>query len=374
MLGAAKLGAAKLGAAKLGAAKKALIGGVAVAAALGSTTASAQEYELRMAIIASKNSIYYEDLARPFADLVNEMTGGKVEIQIVPAGTVGSVLKLHSAVEDGLVDMAQTTPIFLGTEDPVNAMVASFPTGLGVDSYLPWLYHGGGRELWQEHRREQMGMHALVTGLGPSEFFAHSKKAIRNAEDLKGTKFRALGNWAAIMKDNYEVSPTVVAGSEIYGLLEKGGIGLAEYSIPSENQKLGLHEVAEYIIYPGVHAPAWAFETVMMTDTWEQLPKDIQEKMTLAAELTTHRSLDKMIVRDLKAVDELQQGNNEFVRLEDSFIKTARADSRAWAMEQAREAEKNGYDLPMELAKSIFAFQDHWRENSKYLVMDHQER
>lgn len=356
----------------LGARGKSIAAAVTMACSFGATAESA-EYDLNMAIIASENSIYYEDMAKPFADLVAQMTNDRVNINIMPAGTVGSVLKLHETVQDGLVDMAQVTPIFLGTSDPVNAMVASFPTGLGVDSYLPWLYHGGGLELWQEHRREQMGMHALVSALGPSELFAHANDPIRTTEDLKGKKFRALGNWASILEENYDVSPTVVAGSEIYGMLEKGGIDLAEYSIPSENQKIGFHEVAEYIIYPGIQAPAWAFETVMLTETWEELPEDIQSQMALAAELNTHRSLDKMIVRDLEAMKELQAGGNEIIRLDDDFIADVQEKSRAWAMEKAQAEEEEGNDLPKRLANSIFEFQDYWRANSNYLVMDHRE-
>jgi TRAP-type mannitol/chloroaromatic compound transport system substrate-binding protein len=353
------------------------VASVAVAGAVGFGAwvgqADAAEYDLRMAIISSENSIYYQDMAKPFADLVSQLTDGRVEIEILPAGTIGSVLKLHDAVSDGLIDMAQTTPIFLGTSDLVNAMVASFPTGLGVDSYLPWLYEAGGLELWQEHRREQMGMHALVSALGPSEFFAHANEPIRNAADLEGKKFRTLGNWAAIVEENYGVSPTVVAGSEIYGMLEKGGIDMAEYSIPSENQKIGFQEVAKYIIYPGIQAPAWAFETVMLTETWESLPEDIRAKMELAAELNTHRSLQAMIARDLKAMEDLQAGGNEFVRLDDAFMADAQEKSRAWAMKLAEEAAAEGNDLPMRLAKSVFDFQDYWRANGRYLVMDHRE-
>ncbi|SDE20297.1 TRAP transporter substrate-binding protein DctP [Rhodospira trueperi] len=346
---------------------------VAGALAMGAAALPAQaaDFEFRMAIISSENSIYYQDMAKPFADLVADLTDGRVAIEILPAGTVGSVLKLHDAVSDGLIDMAQTTPIFLGTSDLVNAMVASFPTGLGVDSYLPWLYEGGGLELWQEHRREKMGMHALVTSLGPSEFFAHANEPIRNADDLEGKKFRTLGNWAAIVEENYGASPTVVAGSEIYGMLEKGGIDMAEYSIPSENAKIGFHEVAKYIIYPGIQAPSWAFETVMLTETWDSLPEDIQRKMELAAELTTYRSLNAMITRDLETMEELQAGGNEFVRLDEAFMEDAQEKSRAWAMRLAEEAAASGDDLPMRLAESVFSFQDHWRANSKYLVIDH---
>jgi hypothetical protein len=40
-------------------------------------------------------------------------------------------------------------------------------------------------------------------------------------------------------------------------------------------------------------------------------------------------------------------------------------------MRLAEEAAANGDDLPMRLAESVFTFQDQWRANSKYLVIDH---
>lgn len=346
-----------------------MISGIALACAMG-TAASAQDFRFSMAIIAGENSVYYEDIARPFADLVAQMTDGRVEIDILTAGTVGSVLRLHEAVQDGLVDMAQTTPIFLGTADPVDAIIASFPTGLGVDSYLPWLYFAGGEELWREHRRERMGLEALVTGLGPSELFAHSNVPVRNADDLQGLRFRALGNWAAILQEFYGVSPTVVAGSEIYGMLERGGLDLAEFSTPNENLKVGFHEVARYIVYPGFHAPAWAFETVMLPETWEALPEDIQAQMELAAELVTYRSLGRMMVDDLDAMAEFESMGNEIIRLDEEFVHGAREKSREWARREAERASDGDYDLPLRLVDSVFSFQDHWRAHSYYMVTD----
>ena len=99
--------------------RPALVAG-ALAVGAAALPAHAAEYEFRMAIISSENSIYYNDMAKPFADLVADLTDGRVAIEILPAGTVGSVLKLHDAVSDGLIDMAQTTPIFLGSKEAID--------------------------------------------------------------------------------------------------------------------------------------------------------------------------------------------------------------------------------------------------------------
>ena len=247
------------------------------------------------------------------------------------------------------------------------------PTGLGTDSLLAWIYAGGGQELLKGHRAETMGIYSIVVGSGPSELFAHSHVPIRTVADLKNRKYRTLGNWAAVVKTKFGASPTTVPGSEIYGMLEKKGIDLAEYSMPSENLSRGFNEVAKYIIYPGIHAGAWAFETVMTLDNWSKLPKDIQLAMEVAGKIVTHESMMNIVQADFDAMVKLQAGSNEWIELSDEFKKAAEEGAREWAEEVSAKAKAEGNMWPEKVAKSIFAFQDKWRVNSKYMVVDHRD-
>lgn len=347
---------------------------VSIATLLAAGQAAAQQIKWRMATIDTETGVYFTNIAKPFAEWVDRLTSGRMKIDPLPAGTVGNIFKLHEAVEDGLVEMANWPPVFLGTADPTNAMIATFPTGLGTDSFLAWLYVGGGADLWVRHRRETMKMHAFVLGSGPSEWFAHSHVPIRTVEDLKGVKFRTLGNWAAIIKDRFGAAPTTVPGAEIYGMLEKKGIDAAEYSMPSENFAKGYHEIAKYVIYPGIHAPAWAFEGLIKLETWEKLPPDIKVAMEAAARIVTHESMLKIIDADLDAVGKIMAGGrNEIIRLSDEFQAEARKAARGWAMDAAAKAAAAGNPWPKRVADSLFAFQDRWIANSKYLVVDHRD-
>jgi len=345
----------------------------ATALALVGGSAGAQEYHWRMATIDQETGVYFSQIAEPFAEWVERLTGGRMIIEPLPAGTVGNIFKLHEAVEDGLVEMANIPPTFLGNEDPVNAMIGLFPTGLGADSYLAWLYKGGGKELWEQHRHETMDMHPLIVGAGPSEWFAHSHVPIESVEDLRGLKYRTLGNWAAIVADKFGAAAMTTPGTEVYGMLEKRGLDLAEYSMPSENLARGYHEIAKYVIYPGIHAPGWAFEALITLDNWNALPEDIQHAMEAAARIATHDSYYAITTADLEAVAKLKGGNNEFIRLSDEFIDEARAAAREWAYEQAEMAKAEGNPWPERVIESIVEFQDFWRENSFYLVVDHQD-
>ncbi|MDE0993989.1 MAG: TRAP transporter substrate-binding protein DctP [Rhodospirillales bacterium] len=338
-----------------------------------STAASvqAQEYKWRIATFDGETGAYWNNFLVPFVDNVEKLTNGRMVLEPIPGGTLGSIFKIYEQVDDGLVEMAMMPPTFLGTEDMTNATILAFPTGLGVDSLLPWIYEGGGQDILKAHRAERMDMHAFVLGVGPTEIFAHSRKSIKETSDLAGLKYRTLGNWAAIVQEFFDGAPTTVPGAEIYGMLEKGGLDLTEYSTPSENMKRGYHEVADYIIYPGVHANAWGFEGVVKIDKWNELPADIQQSIEVAAQLATYTGFNKFIIDDLNAMQKLQQGDNTFVRLSDDFIAETRAAARTWALREAGKAEADGNPYPMQIYNSVTEFQDLWIENSKYMGMDY---
>lgn len=341
-----------------------------VLAAATVASAQAPQWTFRMATIAPKTAVYNTDLSIPFAEKVALLTDGKVKIEVFEGGVLAPIFKVYEAVEDGRADMTNAPSSFLGGKDATNFIITSFPTGLGVDSLLAWLYQGGGQDMLTQHRRETMKMHSLIMGAGPSEIFAHSHKPIRTVEDMKGTKFRTLGNWAAIIKDAFDASPTVVPGSELYGMLEKKGIDAMEYSMPSENKAQGYQEVAKYIIMPGIHAGAWSFEVVMKAEKWDALPKDIQAKISLAAKLQTYESMQSIIMKDFAALEELRKGKNEFIFLDETFKRKAKEAARKWAVDAAAKAKGEGNMWPEKVAKSVFDFQDRWEKLSPYLVND----
>lgn len=335
------------------------------------TTVQAQEYKWRIATFDGETGAYWNNFLVPFVENVKKLTGGRMILEPLPGGTLGSIFKIYEQVDDGLVEMAMMPPTFLGNEDMTNATILAFPTGLGVDSLLPWIYEAGGQDILKAHRKERMGMHAFVLGVGPTEIFAHSRVKIQETKDLAGLKYRTLGNWAAIVQEFFDGAPTTVPGAEIYGMLEKGGLDLTEYATPSENLKRGYHEVADYIIYPGVHANAWGFEGVIKLEKWNELPADIQQAIEVSAQLATYTGFNKFIVNDLKAMKQLQQGDNKFVRLSDDFIAETRKAARTWASREAEKAAAAGNPYPKQIYDSVTQFQDLWIENSKYMGMDY---
>ena len=161
-----------------------------------------------------------------------------------------------------------------------------------------------------------MNLHAVVSGIGPSEIFAHSHKPIRTAEDLKGLKFRTTGAWAAILKDYFGASPTVLPASEIFTALERRVIDGTEYVTPSINFATGLHNVASYVVLPGVHQPTYVYDALWKKEVWDALRPDLKDKLIAAGRLTMIQAHLKISAADMDAIEKMRAGKNEFVTLD----------------------------------------------------------
>ena len=120
-------------------------------------------------------------MVQKFTDNVRMMTGEKIDIEPFGVGEIVPAFTVHQEVAKGTVDAGWTSAAFLANADPTNAILADFPGGPGPETYFHWFYQGGGKELYQQYRREVTGVHILLLGMGTTEFFAVSVKWASNA-------------------------------------------------------------------------------------------------------------------------------------------------------------------------------------------------
>jgi len=342
-----------------------MVAGFAVALLAG--PAAAQNYNFKMATIVPETSFYFQMFTVPFVENVDKLTQGRVKIQAFGGGVLAPALKVHEAVQDGIVELGHTTPIYIVNQAVENSLFGAHPGGMDGPALMGWYYQGGGLELLQEQRRKKMNLHSLLTGIGPTEVFAHSHVPIRNAEDLKNLKFRAGGAWGNILKDEFGAVPTTVPGSEIYTMLERKAIDAAEFSTIGDNMTFGFEQAAPYTIVPGVHVNAFAFEVVMKPETWDKLPADIKAAMTAAAQITTLQSYLKWTKADLEAIQKIEKaGKPQIVRLSDDLIDKITLVSRDWATKRGEEEAGKGNDWMKRVSDSYYGFADQWSKASAF--------
>jgi TRAP-type mannitol/chloroaromatic compound transport system substrate-binding protein len=346
-----------------------VVAGVVATLVLGQA-AAAQKIGWRLTTYVPEGNQDYREYIELYVKLVDTLTSGEIKIQPFGAGVLAPAFEAPQAVQKGIADMAINFPAFLVNQDPANAFLAGLPGGMSAEATMAWLFNGGGEKLWADFRRETMGLHAVVSGIGPSEIFAHSHKPIRTAEDLKGLKFRTAGAWAAILKDYFGASPTVLPASEIFTALERRVIDGTEYITPSLNYATGLHNVARYVVLPGVHQPTYVYDALWKKEVWDALRADLKEKLIAAGRLTLLQGHLKVSAADMDAMEKLRAGKNEFITLDPAFVSAIRKAGRDWATKTAAEQTAKGNPWMERFAASYFAFQDKWIANSDIRVPD----
>lgn len=341
----------------------------AVVLALGSMSVQAQEVVWKVPTSVPEGSPFYVNFLERFANNANVLTNGRVEIQPFGAGVIVPALEVYDAVLDGVVEAGHSTPSYLVNQDPTNAIFAGFPGGMGPNTHMSWIYEGGGKELLENLRAEQ-GLKTLIVGIGSTEILAHSNKSIKNAEDLKGMKYRTSGAWAEVMRDYFGAVPTVVPPGETYTLLQRKGVDAVEWATPSSNKPEGFHQAAKYIVVPGVHQPTFMWEVVVQQKTWDALSDDLKVLLEQAAKLTTFESLINFYDADMKAMHEYKEGRNVVITLSPDFVDEMSDAGYDWAIKQAKAQEDKGSSNMMDVLENYKKYHDRWKEQSDYLIKD----
>ncbi len=340
---------------------------VAATSAFSLAANAADEVQWRMTGSNGETSILYQHMTKGPAERITTVSNGAVKVTPFGAGVIAPSFEAIDAVLDGTADAASMPLFYLVNSHPANGIIGGLPGGMGPEALYSWLYNGGGKELLMEFHREEMNLHTIPCGIGPGELFGHSHVPIRTAEDLQGVKFRTVGPMVDILEQNFDASPVVVAGGEVYTMLERKALDMAEWSGPSENAKAGLQETAEYIIYPGPQLNSFLQILSVKADTWDALPSELQVAVESACQISSWESNIGMKLADIEGWKELKRGDNTFIRIDDSLVEAFREAGRNWAKTQVEAVESEGDEWGRKIFESYFRFYDNWLENSEFM-------
>ncbi|WP_323039554.1 C4-dicarboxylate ABC transporter substrate-binding protein [Gemmobacter sp.] len=337
--------------------------GSAAAALAGSPVQAQGRTSLRATHFVPETSRMYQLSVGPFERVLAAITDGGFSVQVFAGGTIAPPLQSYQAVQDGLVDAGMVPPLWAVNQDPVNSLFGGHPGGMNVEQLLNWYYVGGGEQLLAEHRRATMGMHSMLLSMNPSEIW-HSHKQIRVAEDLRGVRFRTAGAWATILNEYFGGAATTVGPSDVFSMLERRGVDVAEWSTPSENLVMGLEAAAPYVIVPGIHAPAACLELAIRAEVWDQIDAATQKKIAITARETVLECLTEWKAADLTAMKSMRDRGIEIIEMDQSLIDAIRTAGRDWAQAQATARAGNGDDWMRRVTESYYAFFDSWQADS----------
>ena len=320
-------------------------------------TAQQNTYKWKMAI---RDGGMLAEFPQIFADRLRAASGGRIDITVYPAGTLGNALRVTETVSNGVADVGFNWLAADWGRNSAGVLVGGYPGGLTDVQMVHWLYEGGGAELVRQFREQEFGIVSFVAGMTPAEVFLHSNKAIRTLADFKGLKVRTAGAWIDMLKD-LGAAPVSVPGADVYPMLERGAIEATEWSTPAINLAAGFHKISRFVIVPGLHQPASTWEVAFTKTTWDKLSPEDKRLIETTAKLTTYETWTRIGNADARAFQEFVKNGNTIVQLDDSVRKEIARLSTAWSEKQASQNPwfKRIYD-------SQKAFRAEWKDSGRF--------
>src|SRR5512147_2693891 len=93
----------------------------------------------------------FHEYALDYAKKVNDMTGGDLKIEVLPAGAVVKAFDLLDAVSKGTLDGGHGVLVYWYGKQAALALWGSGPAfGMDANMLLAWHKYGGGKEILQE--------------------------------------------------------------------------------------------------------------------------------------------------------------------------------------------------------------------------------
>jgi TRAP-type mannitol/chloroaromatic compound transport system substrate-binding protein len=237
-----------------------------------------------------------------FAKKLGEMSGGKFQVSVHPAGELVPAFGVVDAVQNATVEVAHTVPYYFFGKNETFAIGGAIPFGLNSRQMSAWTYEGDGLKLMREFYAKY-SMISFPCGNTGAQMGGWFRKEIKSLADLKGLKFR-IGGFGGKVLEPLGVVPQNIPGGDIYPALEKGTIDAAEWVGPYDDQKLGFNKVAPNYYYPGFWEGGPQIDLFINQKAYDALTPDYKGMVEAAA---SHAHVDMQAKYDARNPAALKQ-------------------------------------------------------------------
>jgi TRAP-type mannitol/chloroaromatic compound transport system substrate-binding protein len=312
------------------------------AAALGVPMVSrAQTVSFRFQSTWPAKDIFHE-YANDFAKKVNDMAGGRLKIEVLPAGAVVGAFQLLDAVAKGTLDGGHGVVAYWYGKNSAVALWGSGPAfGMDANQVLAWHYYGGGKQILDEiYTSLNLPVQSFLYGPMPTQPLGWFKKPVRTVADMKGLKFRTVGLAVDIFTElGTAVNP--LPGGEIVPALDRGLLDAAEFNNATSDRILGFPDVAKNCMLQSFHQSGEQFEVLFNKPKYDALPTELKSIIDYAVQAAsadmswkaTHRYSQDYI--ELRTKDKVN-----FYKTPDPIL---RAQLAAWDKVIAKKSGENAF-------------------------------
>lgn len=287
----------------------------------GTAPVGAADYTLKFANPVPQDHSWGRG-ADKFSELVKEITGGKVEVQVYHAGSIGKIREVLEMAKVGTVDF-----VLSGT-----GHVTGYVPEMGI-TVLPYLWKDtdtmfqaldGPFGDYLGERLAEKGYEIVGWWDNGFRHVSNNKRPVNVVADMKGLKIRCLP--AKVHVDFFKAlgaAPTPMGWTELYQGLQQGVVDAQEN--PPAMVYLGkLHEVQKYYsLTSHVNEPGSVLASKMSLN---KLPKELQVAVKVAMQKATlwqraenakdnEAVMNKLRAEGLKINDVSEETKNEMRKI-----------------------------------------------------------
>jgi len=265
----------------------------------------------------------FHEYALDFAKKVNDMTGGELRIEVLPAGAVVPAFQLLDAVSKGTLDGGHGVVVYHYGKNAALALWGSGPSfGMDANMLLSWHKYGGGKEMLDElYKVVGANVKSYVYGPMPTQPLGWFKKPITKTEDLKGLKYRTVGI-SIDMFTAMGVSVNALPGGEIIPAMDRGLLDAAEFNNASSDRLLGFPDVSKVCMLQSFHQNAEQFEILFNGTKYNAMPAKLRSILDYAVEASSADMSWKAVDRYSSSYEEMQAKQGvKFYKTPDSVLR-----------------------------------------------------
>jgi TRAP-type mannitol/chloroaromatic compound transport system substrate-binding protein len=281
-----------------------------------------------------------DDAAKLLAQTIDKNSGGRLKLELSPAGAVVPPFEIQDAVNRGVLDAGHTTPGYIVGKLKAFGPLTHGPLfGMDFIDYYGWYWDGGGHELLNEAYQQKLKMSVVSFQVHPEgpQAMGWFKKEIRSFNDIKGQRYRIYAAGAEVYS-KLGIASVVLAGGEIVPALERGAIDGAEWINCSDDKILGIDKVAKYHYAPGMHEPTTVGEFIINKAKWDALPPDLKEIVKTSIQASYWNHFVRFQVKTAKACQDLLAAGVKIIKTTDELNKAfLRAYDEIWLAEAAKD-------------------------------------
>src|SRR5512142_1385569 len=241
----------------------------------------------------------FHEFALDYAKKVNDMTGGDLKIEVLPAGAVVPAFGLLDAVTKGTLDGGHGVLVYHYGKQNALALWGSGP-GYGMDAnmLLAWHHWGGGKELL-EKLYKSIGANVVSFPYGPmsTQPLGWFKKPVTKAADMKGLKYRTVGISIDVFT-GMGLAVNALPGGEIVPAMDRGLLDAAEFNNTSSDRLLGFADVSKVCMLQSFHQNAEQLEITLNKTKYDALPAKLKAIIANAVDAASAQMMWKAIDRN----------------------------------------------------------------------------